>query len=419
MLTFKLAWRGFIRHRWRSAITALAVSLGLAMQLVFVGIADDAHARMAELGIRMGSGNVLIEAQGYRDAQTLDYVIDNADEVARSLDQRKDIDAVAVRLRTSGLLSAGEHSAPVLVSGVEPEREARASDLAGPRLRVEGDYLRPRAKMSFAGEPADVYLGKALAERLGVGLGDRVVLTLSPAGDADPAQAAFRVRGMFRTGVDDLDGAYVEIPIEEAQTLLHLPRAATEVAALTSLERTDLLTSSLTTQFESRPELAVVSWKVALRELHEALVLDDAGLYLMMAIVFLVVAIGIFNTVLMSVSERTREFGVMMALGTSGRRLFFLILGEAVVLTLVSLVAGVVMGLSLHAWVAHSGINVARWAGEIQFAGIAWSGMIYSRLSASVVIQWTLAVGAVVIFSALYPAVTVTRLEPVEAMRHV
>jgi ABC-type lipoprotein release transport system permease subunit len=419
MLTLKLAWRGFVRHRWRSAITAAAVSLGLAMLLAFVGIADDAHARMAELGIRMGSGNVLVEAKGYRDAQTLDYVVHDADHIAEIVAKQSGVSAVAVRLRESGLVSAGEHSAPVMVSGVDPKREALASDLTGEQLRVAGKYIRPRSEMEFAGLPADIYIGKTLAERLEVEVGDRVVLTLSPPGDAEPAQAAFRVRGVFKSGADDLDGGYVEIPIEEARTLLHLPGAATEVAALTNLESTQSVHDEIARALASHAELAVIPWQIALRELYEALVLDNAGLYLMMAIVFVVVALGIFNTVLMSVVERTRELGVMMALGTSGSRLFALVLGEALVLALVSLVVGVAAGLGLHLFVAHHGIDVRAWAGEVQFAGIAWSGMIYSRLSAEVVAGWTAAVGVVVMLSALYPAWTVTRLEPVEAMRHV
>jgi len=419
MITLRIAWRSFLRHRWRSAITAAAVSLGLAMMLVFVGVADDGHARMAELGIRMGSGHVIVESKGFRDAQTLDHVVHDADAIARRLDALPETREVAVRLRTSGLLSAGDHSAPVLVSGVDPAREVGASDLAGERLRVGGEYLRARKDMPFANQPADIYLGKALADQLGVGLDDRVVLTVAPPGGVEPASAAFRVRGMFRTGVADMDGGWVEVPIEEARALVKLPGAATEIACLSDIAHTSSLLAAVQREIAGQSELSAVPWQVALRELYEALVLDDAGLYLMMVIVFIVVAIGIFNTVLMSVTERTRELGVMMALGTSGARLFSLILAEAVVLALVSLVVGLGVGLGLHAWIAQHGIDMTRWVGEIEFAGIAWSGRIYSTLSLWVVTKWTLVVGGVVIVSALYPAYRVTRLEPVEAMHHV
>ncbi|MBK7581658.1 MAG: ABC transporter permease [Myxococcales bacterium] len=419
MLTLTIAWRSFIRHRWRSSITVAAVALGLAMLLVFVGIADDGHARMAELGIRMGSGHVLVEGRGYRDAQTLDYLVHDADAVADELARLPNVRSVAVRLRTSGLLSAGERSAPVLVSGAAPARELAASDIVAPKNRVAGDYVRARADMPFANQAADIYLGKTLAEQLGVAVDDRVVLTVSPPGGSEPASAAFRVSGIFRTGVNELDDGWVEIPIDEARTILGLPGAATEVACISDLPHSDALTGAVRNQLGSKADLSVVPWQEALRELHDALVLDDAGLYLMMAIVFLVVDLGIFNTVLMSVTERTRELGVMMALGTSGRRMFSLILVEAVILAAVSLVIGVGIGLGLHLYVQSHGIDVTQFAGEVQFAGINWSGRIYSTLTPSIVLRWTFVVGVVVLVSALYPAWRVTRLEPVEAMHHV
>lgn len=419
MLTLKMAFRSFVRHRRRSGLTGVAVALGLAMLLVFVGLADDTHARMAELGIRMGEGHVLVEAKDYRERQTLDEVVHGADELGRKLEKLPHVRTVAERLRTSGLIAAGEHSAPLVVSGVVPQRELLASDLPSAPRRVRGDYLRPAAERSFARAPPDIYLGQSLAERLGVTLGDRVVLTLSPAGSAEPASGAFDVRGIFRTGVDELDGAYAEIPLEDARALLKLPDAATEVALLSDLEHTAELAQAVEREFKARPGLVALPWQVALRELFEALELDDAGLYLMLAIVFLVVSIGIFNTVLMNVSERTREFGVMLALGTSARRLCWLILVEAGVLAVASVAAGLVVGLSVHALIAAYGIDVTRFTGEIQFAGVAWSGRVYSTLSAAKVFGWSLVVALVVLVSSLYPALRVMRLEPVEAMHHV
>ncbi len=326
---------------------------------------------------------------------------------------------VAVRLRTSGLLSAGEHSAPVAVSGVEPVREVLASDLAGAKMRVAGEYLRSASQMPFPGVPPDVYLGKTLAELLHVGLGDRVVLTLSPPGDAEPASGAFLVRGILRTGVDEVDSGYAEIPIAAAQQLTGLAGAATEVAVLADLPHTEAVAAEVRAALADRPVLAVVPWQVALHELHEAIVLDDAGMYLMMAIVFLVVALGIFNTVLMSVTERTREFGVMMAIGTSARRLAFQILAEAVILALVSVTAGLAVGLSLSALIAARGIDLTQWTSDLSFAGVVWTGRVYSVLTPGTVAAWAVVVGVVVLCSALYPALRVTRLEPVEAMHHV
>ncbi|MBI4704084.1 MAG: ABC transporter permease [Deltaproteobacteria bacterium] len=255
-----------------------------------------------------------------------------------------------------------------------------------------------------------------------MGLGDRVVLTASPVGAARPAAAAFRVCGLVRTGVDELDGAWTEIPLDEAQKLLGLGERVSQVAVLLGdLEQSDAAAVALQKELGAQGELEVLSWKTALRELYEAIVLDELGLYLMMAIVFVIVAIGIFNTVLMSVTERTRELGVMMAIGTSRWLLGRIVMAEALVLGLVSSAAGLAIGLVLHAWVARHGIDIMAIAGAEQYevAGVAFAGRIYSRLTALGVVKWTLVVMAVVLGSAAYPALRASRLRPVEAMRHV
>lgn len=421
MLSLRLAWRSFHRHRRRSAITAAAISLSLAMMIAFVGLGDDGHARMAELGIRMGAGHVLVQGQGYQQLQTLDHRVEQPAAVVAAARQLAGVEAVVERVRANGLIVAGEVSAPVLVSGVDPALEPAVSDIASPDKRVSGDYLRPRSAMEFPNQPADIYLGAELAETLKVALGDRVVLTVSPVDAARPTSAAFFVRGTFRTGLDEMDGGYVEIPLGEAQRLLRLDDEVTQVAVLLDdLDRTEAAAAALRAKLADREGLEVLSWQQALRELYEAIVLDDAGLYAMMAIIFVIVAIGIFNTVLMSVAERTREFGVMMAIGTSRLRLFRIIMAEALILAVASAVVGVAVGLGIHLLVAHYGIDVTALAGgDYEIAGIAFGGKIYSRLTPWVVIKWTLVVIGLVVLSAAYPASRASRLEPVEAMHHV
>jgi ABC-type lipoprotein release transport system permease subunit len=284
---------------------------------------------------------------------------------------------------------------------------------------VAGDYLRAREQRDFARAPGDIYLGDRLMEALALELEDRVVLTVSPRGSAQPASAAFVVRGVFHSGMDELDGFYVEIPLGDAQELLGLGDRVTQVALLVDQLADAGPVAAALERALADPSLEVLPWQRALVELHEAIVLDDVSMYLLMAIVFLIVAIGIFNTVLMSVVERTREFGVMLAVGTTPGRLFRFVMAEAALLAAVASAAGLALGLALHGWLASTGIDVAALYGEeFEFAGIVLEGRIYSRLSPAVVAGWTAVVIGVVLASALYPALRATRLAPVEAMRH-
>jgi len=137
-------------------------------------------------------------------------------------------------------------------------------------------------------------------------------------------------------------------------------------------------------------------------------------------VVFVIVAIGIFNTVLMSVVERTRELGVMMALGTGRRTVFAAVLVESLVLALVASAVGLAIGLSIHAWLYSHGLDMASLYGEdVEFAGIVFQGRIYSYLTVGAVVKWTAVVIGIVLASSVYPSYRATRLEPVEAMRHV
>ena len=417
-LILKLAWRSFRRHRRRSIITVAGISLSLAMMIFFVGIADDGHARMAELGIRMGAGHVLVQGKGYQAEETLDHLVPSYQKLLQRVRTLPGVEVAVPRVRTTGLISAGEKSAPVLVSGVDPELEPSASSLPDERRRQAGAYLRPASKMPFKNMPLDIYIGVELASTLEVEVGDRVVLTVSPRESSRPSQAAFLVRGIFKSGIMELDQAWVEVPLTEAQRLLKLKDEVTQIALLLDqLEQSVPVANALAAELPK--DLEVLAWEVALKELYDAIVLDDAGLYLMMAIIFIIVAIGIFNAVLMSVVERTREFGVMMALGQNGKQLFAVVVTEAVQIALVSAVVGVAVGLGLHFWVASVGIDMGAMAEDYQIAGIILEGRMYSKLTVWVVTKWTLVVMGLVLASAVYPAFRAARLNPLEAMHHV
>lgn len=421
MLVWKLAARNLLRHKRRTLITASAITLSYAILLVFMGLGDGSHAQMVDMGVRMGAGHVVVQPPGYRDDQTIDHLIDDPTAVLAALAAGGVEGETAPRLHASGLARAGNKSVGVAIAGVDPGREARTNDLASAERRVAGGWLRSRAELPFESLPSDLYLGQVLAETLEVTIGDRVTLTVQPRGTIDPRSAAFLVRGIFRTGTDELDGFLVHVPLEDAQALLGVGPAVSQIALLLADERrTPAVRDAAAAALAGLP-VEVLPWQEALPELFQFIVLDDGSFYMMTAVVFLLVALGVFNTVLTSVLERTREFGLLTSLGASPWRVLGVVLAEAALVGLVATVAGVGLGLALHHPLAVYGLDYGALLGGDSFdvAGVNLAMVIYSRLDPGKVAVSVALVLGIVLLSALGPAVRAARMPSLEALHHV
>ncbi len=163
----------------------------------------------------------------------------------------------------------------------------------------------------------------------------------------------------------------------------------------------------------------VLPWMKAAPDLYAVIAVDEGGLYVMMAIVFIVVAAGILNALLMSVMERTREFGVLLALGTTPSRVVAIVMSEAFILGLVAVAVGLALGLLGNHHYATTGIDVAGWVGsEFETSGILLPKRFYSHLYPMKVLWSSIVILGLVMLGAIYPALRAARLEPVEALRH-
>lgn len=421
LLALKIAFRSFVRHGRRSFIAGTAVALSLAMMLFSKGMGDDGRARMKDMGVRMGSGHVLVEHPDYRTEQSASAAVGNLPALIEKAKQMDGVQYVAPRLLSSGLITHGAKSAAVVLHAGLPEVEVETNDVAGKKARVLGEYVKPRGSREFQNVPGDIYLGDGLSEKLDARIGDRIVVTIAPPGGGDPRAAAFYVSGTFHTAVTEVDRGMAHIDLDDARELLGVGEVATQVAVL--LEEQEMVprvTQELKAALSDRSDVVVRPWQEVLVELHEALVIDEASNQILMSVIFFIVTLGIFNSILMSVTERTRELGVQKALGTSGRRIFTYVMMEAFILAVVSAAVGVGLGLGVHFYMAKHGLNVgAMMEGDYEFSGIAFNGYIYSRLTPSGVAFWAGITILLVLLSALYPAYRAARQVPVEAMRHV
>lgn len=418
MLLLRLALRNCLRNGRRTILTAFAISVSFALLVVFTGIADGAHEEMADIGVSMGLGHVLVRARGYTDDPTLDHLIPDPEAVAPVLRADPAVRLVAPRLRSDALITAGTTSVGVVLSGVDPAVEAHVSKIDTPASMVAGKSLEPRHSPASRSEPPPVVIGRELARTLGVQVGERVTLTLKPAGGSDTRSGAFRVQGIFATGVHEVDAFWAEAPLGSAAELAGTGGGVTVLAALLdNVTRTEETARRLRAALPE--DLEVVPWMQAAPDLYSVIVVDEGGMYAMMAIVFIVVAAGILNTLLMSVLERTHEFGVLLSLGTTPAKVVSIVMCEAVLLGLVATGVGLALGLAGNHHYASVGIDIEGWVGsDFETSGILLPKRLYAHLAPLKAFWSAVAVVFLVVAGAVYPALRAARLEPVEALRH-
>jgi ABC-type lipoprotein release transport system permease subunit len=407
-----LAYHNVVRNARRSALTAAAMSLGLAFLVFARALNDGAHESWIRSGVRMGVGHVAIQAPGFQRSRSLADRLAASQVVAAesalaAVDIARGVDAVSPRLTVSGLASSAASALPVRIEGVDPEREARFSALPGSRVR--GAWLT-------GDDPLGAYLGDALARRLRVVVGSRFVLTAQGA-DTQIAGQLVRVAGTFHTGVPGLDEGLVYLPLTTAQSWLGAPGAVTSVAVLLRSSRiTERVAGALRPAL--RDGLAVLTWREAAPELDSGVRIDDYSGWIFMGILLAIVALAVLNAVLMSVLNRNREFGVLQALGLTRRETGMVVLIEGLMLTSASGVFGMLLGFGITWLFWRNGLDLTSFMKEgITVSNAVASPIIVPEFRVSqVVLSLTLTV-LIGVLASLYPARQAGRIDVAEAMK--
>lgn len=422
-MILRIAFRNVLRQRRRTALTVVAIVASFALLIVLTGISDGAHEQIAEIGVRMGLGDVVVYAPGYRADPTLDETLKDSDAVVAAANGLGiPLDGVAPRLRTDGLTQAGSSGVGTAVWGVDPAVEGHLSKVGAPDSIVSGAALDASDATPPPGRPPPIVIGKEMARELGAQIGDRVTVTIQPArGAAAQAPAmrtgAFLVKGIYASGVRDVDAHVVLVPLAVLQELAGVGHGVSMVAVLLRDTRRTPEAASLLAERLASTGVQVLPWQKAAPELYATIVLDEAGMYLMMIVVYVVVAFGILNTILISVLERTREFGVLLAVGATPLHVVRIVMTEAALLGVGSVVIGLLFGLAGNYYLTTHGVSLD--VGTMEASGVLLPSHFYADLASDKVLVSGLLVFGLVVASALYPAIRAARLQPVEAMHHV
>jgi ABC-type lipoprotein release transport system permease subunit len=407
-LLIKLGARNLRRHLRRTLITSSAIAFGLFFLIVGATMGDGQYRDTVKNAVRLMSGHVVVQGEGWQKKQEADILVKDGAAVAEKLRQAFPTAAVARRVFLNGLLTSPEGAMGVGLNAVVPSEEEHISEIK--KRLIEGRYVGE--------DKADILIGATLAETLGVQLGDKVVFMVQSKGVVE--SQLFRVCGLFKTGADEMDGFFGVIHLAAAQKLLHLGDAVTQVAVILDQDQPlDEMKASAVSAVGTEG-LEVLTWKESMPEVWDYIILDRWSMYIMVGLIGLIALVGVLNTILMSVLERVREFGTMLALGMSQRRLAALVLVESILLGIVATIIGAGLGVAAGLYLANTGIDYSAIVGgdTMTVAGVPVETMLYGYVSWSKIFAFSGLTVLVTIISGLYPVWWASRLTPVKAMAH-
>jgi ABC-type lipoprotein release transport system permease subunit len=409
MSAFLYAWRSLWRNRRRTLITLTALALSIMIVQAFHNLAVGIYARMIDSGVRAGSGHLAVYRTGYLDGreETLSFAPGDLVERIQAI---PGVRRVLPRVYLPALAQSSADSRGILLVGVDPVPEREINPFLK-KLPADG--------MLRDADSRDAVLGEKLLGDLKLAVGRKLVVTAQHR-DGTLHSELLRVRGVVATGIDEVDGSLLMVGRQRAEILAGMTGEVHELAVI--LDRADddrQVFPPLAALVNRHPQLTAVSWKEAMPNLANAIKLDYAGQKFMFVIILLIVTIGVVNTLLMSVMERLREFGVILALGSSPARLRLLVLLEALLLGLASAAVGSLLG-SLFTWyLVETGIDLKAFVPEtMEFGGVVFDPVLRATWDVVWMVRIALFIVALTLMAALYPAVKAGRITPVEAMRH-
>ena len=407
-IIFHLAWHNLRRNRRRTWLTAGAIAFSTILLVAWVPLQFGAYEIMINASLSVFPGHAQIQMPGYLEKPKLRNSIHNAEALAVKLRNSQQYNGVSVRAQGFALLSSDTRSYGAQIIGVEPNHEGDTSSIPG--LVKQGRWL--------SGINArEMVIGSVLARNLKLKPGDEVTV-LGSGKDGSVAAAILPIVGIFDSGSKELDRFFAEIPLHTFQDIFAMGSSAHSIAIVGStVEEQEQLLYNLNKALSGRDDLLVLGWDQLVPGLKEGIQVDKVSGFIFLGILLAVVVFSILNTFLMSVLERTREFGLMLALGARPARIARLMMLESALLTLVGLAIGIVIGSALVYWAHVSGFSYPGMEELAEQYNLAGMSRIYPQLK-----PFNFLLGPVSIFvatniSAWIPILRIRKLEPVEAMR--
>jgi len=407
-ITLRMAWRNLWRHKRRTWLTVGAMIFSNLILVFSISLQFGSYQMMIDNTLKSYTGHMQIQREGYNDEPKMRSSIDAIIPLANEVRQQLGSDTVAARGVAFAMTSSEERSYGLQIIGVEPEYEPKVSTLPG--LINRGGYFTDS-------NAEEIVIGAVLARNLRVDIGDELTL-LGSGHDGSFAAGIAIVTGVFESGIADIDRSMAQLPIGYFQNLFGMDeRGHNIIINAADLSQASTIQHSIEAMLAAHDKLVVLDWEILQPGLKQAIQADFTSAWFMYGVLIVLVAFSVLNTQLMSVLERTREFGVMMALGVKPARLGSLVITETIVMSGLGLAIGAVLGIVLTWYLSIVGFSYPGMAEMAERFNLP--DRMYPSLSLLSILLGPSIVFLFSLLASIYPAIRLFFLQPVAAMRAV
>lgn len=404
-----LAWRNLWKNRRRTVLTLLTIMVGSSMIIFMRAWQEGGQGQMIEDAIALNAGHIQIHEKGFwKEESSIDYAFRADDTMLAKLRGDRDIRCFVRRIHAAGLFSKGETTFGAAIQGIEPGRETRVSVLH--RFVLKG------GRFLADGDDRAVVMGHILAKNLGAAVGDMVSM-ISQGFDGSIASENYTVVGLFTSGSPEYDRSLVLMPFDQARDTFKMMGYINAIAIrVADPSRVETVRDRLRGSIGNR-KLEIMGWDELMPELVQHTAIDRAMAGVFYFILFTVVSFGVLNTIQMSVYERTRELGVMLAIGTSPTRLLRMVLWESALIAAIGIVLGAALGSAVSWYFTVNPIVYSDHQEGMTAMGVV-TNVFPAKLGWANVLTTSAAMFVLALIFTVMPARRAAALKPIEAIRH-
>jgi ABC-type lipoprotein release transport system permease subunit len=409
-LYLRLAWRNIWRHKRRTIIIVIAMSLTLAMMMWYDGLMNGFTDTIYGNAVKVLGGNIQVHETGYRDQASSNPLLPLSDPqaVIEAAKANPSTEGATQRINTGGLVTNHEGAFAVGITGVEPENEFN--------LNIIGQYVKDGRNLTSE-DLDNILIGKGLADAMGVQVGDRITL-VGRSQHEQMRQRTMTVVGIFDLGMADIEKQAVYISLGEAQSLYDLNGQSTEVAVF--LKRIGQENAVINSMKSSLPvgSYEIESFEANYPDLASAINTKSGVMNIFSVIIIAIAGIGIFNLLLMAVYERTREIGMLGAMGLRPNQISLLFILEGTMIGLVGVAAGIVLGLAFNGILMKVGMDFGAYQTLTSYMALI-KDKIYPTWGTEKLLMRASTVAIISALASVIPAIEAGRREPAEALHYV